>query len=85
MENALNIIILLAISIIAYKLFFKSKKSEILNESELNDEITELKVQLGIKEEQIRSLKESKQKENEKQEKKMCVETRLQTEPLAPL
>lgn len=65
MENALNIIILLAIGIIAYKLFFKSKKSEILNESELNDEITELKVQLGIKEEQIRSLKESKQKENE--------------------
>ena len=66
MEIFFNIITVVAVvGFIVYDLFFKNKNSNILNNSELNDEITELKIQLGRKDEIIKSLTDSKQIENE--------------------
>ena len=80
MEIVLNILILSVLVIITYNLFFKNKKSNTSLESNLSDEITDLRVQLGVKNEQIRSLKESKdlKSENLKKEFKILANSILE-------
>ncbi len=73
MEIVLNILILSVLVIITYNLFFKNKKSNTSLESNLSDEITDLRVQLGVKNEQIRSLKESKDLESENLKKEFKI------------
>jgi len=73
MEIGFNILILLVLVLITYNLFSKNKKSDLLIESDLSDEITSLRVQLGVKNEQIRSLKESKELESENLKKEFKI------------
>ena len=73
MEIGFNILILLVLVIITYNLFSKNKKSDLLIESDLSDEITSLRVQLGVKNEQIRSPKESKELESENLKKEFKI------------
>ena len=65
MEIVLNLLILTVLVIITYNLFSKNKKSNASIDSDLSNEITNLRVQLGVKDEKIRSLKESKELESE--------------------
>lgn len=73
MEIGFNILILLVLVLITYNLFSKNKKSDSLIESDLSDEITSLRIQLGVKNEQIRSLKESKELESENLKKEFKI------------
>ena len=73
MEIGFNILILSVLVIITYNLFSKNKKSDSLIESDLSDEITSLRIQLGVKNEQIRSLKESKELESENLKKEFKI------------
>tara|TARA_B100000767_G_scaffold37040_1_gene31310 strand:- start:466 stop:1668 length:1203 start_codon:yes stop_codon:yes gene_type:complete len=73
MEIGFNILILSVLVLITYNLFSKNKKSDSLIESDLSDEITSLRIQLGVKNEQIRSLKESKELESENLKKEFKI------------
>tara|TARA_B110000091_G_C13752415_1_gene448295 strand:- start:181 stop:1383 length:1203 start_codon:yes stop_codon:yes gene_type:complete len=73
MEIGFNILILLVLVLITYNLFSKNKKSDSLIGSDLSDEITSLRIQLGVKNEQIRSLKESKELESENLKKEFKI------------
>ena len=73
MEIGFNILILSVLVLITYNLFSKNKKSDSLIESDLIDEITSLRIQLGVKNEQIRSLKESKELESENLKKEFKI------------
>jgi DNA recombination protein RmuC len=73
MEIALNILILSVLVLITFNLFFKNKKSNSLSDSALNQEITELRVKLGVKDEQIRSLKDLNEKESENLKKEFKI------------
>ena len=73
MEIVLNILILSVLVLILYNLFYKYKKSNTSIESDLSNEITNLMVQLGVKDEQIRSLKESKELESENLKKEFKI------------
>ncbi|MDC1457095.1 DNA recombination protein RmuC [Flavobacteriaceae bacterium] len=73
MEIGFNILILSILVLITYNLFSKNKKSDSLIESDLSDEITSLRIQLGVKNEQIRSLKESKELESENLKKEFKI------------
>ena len=73
MEIGFNILILLVLVLITYNLFSKNKTSDSLIESDLSDEITSLRIQLGVKNEQIRSLKESKELESENLKKEFKI------------
>ena len=73
MEIGFNILILSVLVLITYNLFSKNKKSDSLTESDLSDEITSLRIQLGVKNEQIRSLKESKELESENLKKEFKI------------
>lgn len=73
MEIGFNILILSVLVLITYNLFSKNKKSDSLIGSDLSDEITSLRIQLGVKNEQIRSLKESKELESENLKKEFKI------------
>ena len=73
MEIVLNLLILTVLVIITYNLFSKNKKSNASIDSDLSNEITNLRVQLGVKNEQIRSLKESKELESENLKKEFKI------------
>lgn len=73
MEIAFNILILSVLVLITFNLFFKNKKSNSLSDSALNQEITELRVKLGVKDEQIRSLKDLNEKESENLKKEFKI------------
>ena len=73
MEISLNILILSVLVLISFNLFSKNKKSNPSSEFTLNHKIMELRVQLGVKDEQIRFLKESNQKESENLKKEFKI------------
>ncbi|MBT3561069.1 DNA recombination protein RmuC [Flavobacteriaceae bacterium] len=73
MEIVLNLLILTVLVIITYNLFSKNKKSNASIDSDLSNEITNLRVQLGVKDEKIRSLKESKELESENLKKEFKI------------